>query len=72
MKTYYIVEHTNPGSHYKSWHAHGRGIITILGVYNYHNYVEDTRSTTSADDCEYRLRNVLRPVSPKVVRVVRL
>lgn len=70
MKTYYIVRHVelDRSVHY---YAHYSGFLSMFGKFNYVNNVPCTYSS-SADDCENLLRNVLDPVKPTIVRVVRI
>ena len=69
MKTYYIVKHVNERDEiiYK---AHKQGILTLFNIYNYNNAVLGSFSLKSADDCEARLRRVLNPIKPEVIRAV--
>lgn len=71
MKTYYIVETVDRDGDLR-WCAHGHGILSMLNIFNIWNMISETYSWRGPDQCEARLRRILHPVKPKVVRVVRI
>jgi hypothetical protein len=69
MRIYYIVKHT----YYDTsiyWEAHKRGVYSIFNKFNSMNYVDNTVSYKSPDDCEALLRYQLHPIEPVVIRTI--
>ena len=71
MRTYYIVSHFNEDNR-EYWQAHKRGFNSVFNNFGIMNTVIGSASFTSADCCESRLRNIVKPVKPKIVRVVHI
>ena len=71
MRTYYIVKKVSPAG-YKNWTAHRRGIWSTCNRFNDFNALMETYTSDSADSCERRLRALLDPVKPEVVRVLKI
>jgi hypothetical protein len=70
-RTYYIVEHVDKREE-KYWMAHKRGFNSIFNAYNVMNSISETISFHSPEESERFLRSVLDPVTPKVVRVLKI
>jgi len=70
MKTYYIVEEIKYGSE-RSYTAHRKGLLSALGIFTLHNYVEDTYAHSRAD-CIVKLKNKLHPKTIRIVEILRL
>jgi hypothetical protein len=70
-RTYYIVEHVDKREE-KYWRAYKRGVYSTFNTYNHMNSVDDTMSFHSPEESERFLRRFLFPVTPKVVRVLKI
>ena len=75
MRTYYIVKHIDESNRI-SYMAHKRGFLSTLNIFNNINAVMRSWVGSSVFDgpaeCEARLRRILDPAKPKIVRVVHI
>jgi len=71
MKTYYIVKSFDNKLEPR-WTAHISGVLSTFNIFSFNNWILETISGSSADECEEHLRIFLKAknIKPQIVRVV--
>lgn len=71
MKTYYIVQCKFEHDEVPRYRAFYKGVLSFFNIFCCFNYVLNTYSS-SADECENTLRNIVQPFKARLIRVVKI
>ena len=72
MKTFYIVKEYLPWNKRPEWIAYRRGVLSTFNIFNPLNQIHGSSSYTSAGECEEFLRNILHPIKPRIIKIIKI